>query len=155
MIRTQDASVTPEKEDEIIENDEELDQDSLEDLGLPMGSRGCDLEAVELGLPLRSPDRKEKRQGRIQAPETRRVRGPGLGRTRVTIRKQRWAEVRRAGRQTNWARAIEGGPVCGTRMGVGRQTLLDHSGDADDSVGVGNTEGPRMLGGASPRGGLW
>ncbi|KAJ1118578.1 hypothetical protein NDU88_006769 [Pleurodeles waltl] len=60
---------------------------------------GCDLEAVELGLPPGSPDRKEKRQGGIQAPETRRVRGPGLGRTRVTIRKQRWTELRRAGRQ--------------------------------------------------------
>ncbi|KAJ1097845.1 hypothetical protein NDU88_002961 [Pleurodeles waltl] len=70
------------------------------------------------------------------------------------MRKQHWAEVKRAGRQTNWARAIEGGPVCGTRMGVGRQTLLDRSGDTDDSVGVGHTEGPRTLEGTSPRGEL-
>ncbi|KAJ1090772.1 hypothetical protein NDU88_003901 [Pleurodeles waltl] len=53
--------------------------------------------------------------------------------------------------RTNWARAIEGGPVCGTRMGVGRQTLPDRSGDMDDSAGVGHTEGPRTLGEASPR----
>ncbi|KAJ1087821.1 hypothetical protein NDU88_000984 [Pleurodeles waltl] len=57
--------------------------------------RECDLEAAELGLPPGSPDREEKRQGRIQVPETRRVRGPGLGRTRDTMRKQRWAEVKR------------------------------------------------------------
>ncbi|KAJ1115519.1 hypothetical protein NDU88_003743 [Pleurodeles waltl] len=53
--------------------------------------------------------------------------------------------------RTNWARAIQGGPVCETQMGVGRQTLLDRSGDTDDSVGVGHTEGPRTLGEASTR----
>ncbi|KAJ1161959.1 hypothetical protein NDU88_002439 [Pleurodeles waltl] len=54
----------------------------------------------------------------------------------------------------NWARVIEGGPVCGTRMGVGHQTLLDQSGEVNDSVGVGHTGGLRMLDGASPRGEL-
>ncbi|KAJ1125386.1 hypothetical protein NDU88_003818 [Pleurodeles waltl] len=106
--------------------------------------------AAEPGWPSRPPDREEELQRRIQATETRRVCGPGLGRTGDPKREQRWAEVKRAGCQTNWARAIEGGPVCGTRMGVGRQTLLDRSGDTDDSVGVGHTEDPWTLGGASP-----
>ncbi|KAJ1093089.1 hypothetical protein NDU88_006198 [Pleurodeles waltl] len=49
-----------------------------------MQGRGCDLEAEELGFPPGSPDRDEERQGRNQAPETQRVRGPRLGRTRAT-----------------------------------------------------------------------
>ncbi|KAJ1215368.1 hypothetical protein NDU88_002977 [Pleurodeles waltl] len=55
---------------------------------------GCDLEAAEPGWLLRPPDREEELQRRIQATETQRVCGSGLGWTGVTKREQRWAERR-------------------------------------------------------------
>ncbi|KAJ1153731.1 hypothetical protein NDU88_006489 [Pleurodeles waltl] len=52
----------------------------------PPGSRGYDLEVAEPGWPSRPPDREEELQRLIQATGTRRVCGPGLGRSGVTKR---------------------------------------------------------------------
>ncbi|KAJ1139248.1 hypothetical protein NDU88_005623 [Pleurodeles waltl] len=62
---------------------------------------GCDPEDAEPGWPLRPPDREEELQRRTQVTGTWRVCDPELGRTGVTKREQRWAEVRRAGHR--WA----------------------------------------------------